>query len=85
MNRQFFLERECIHRGNVSEGYTYNGMLFVQALEHLQSDEALKMAAKISPFYWVDAPRVLIWLCKECATELGMAESPRAIVQSARR
>ena len=85
MRRQFLLERECIHRDHGLDGDTYNGMFFVQALQRLQSAEALKMAAKVTPFYWVDAPRVLIWLCKECATELGVAESPRAIVHSARR
>jgi len=45
----------------------------------------LKLAAKISPFYWVDAPRVMVWLCRECAAELHISDSPRAVLQGARR
>jgi hypothetical protein len=85
MKRQFFYERECVHRDGGAEGDLYNGMFFIQALQRLQSDEAVKVAAKVSPFYWVDAPRVLVWLCNACATELSIAGSPRAVVQSARR
>jgi hypothetical protein len=85
MKRQFFYERECIHRDQTTDGESYNGMFFVQALQRLQSEDAVKMASKVSPFYWVDAPRVLVWLCKQCATELCIADAPRAIVQSARR
>jgi hypothetical protein len=54
-------------------------------LQRLQSDDALKFAGKVAPFFWVDAPRVLVWLCRNCATELNIAESPRAVLQSARR
>lgn len=85
MKRQFFYERECIHRDSAADGDVYNGMFFIQALQRLQSDDAVKMAGKISPFFWVDAPRVLVWLCKECATELSLIDSPRAVVQGARR
>ena len=83
--KQFFFERECVHRKKESDGDVYNGMFFVQALQRLQSDAAMKIAGKVSPFYWVDAPRVMVWLCRECATELHIGETPRAILQSARR
>ena len=83
--KQFFFERECVHRNKGSDGDVYNGMFFVQALQRLQSDAAMKIAGKVSPFYWVDAPRVMVWLCRECATELHIGETPRAILQSARR
>jgi hypothetical protein len=43
------------------------------------------MAGKISPFFWVDAPRVVVWLCVDCAAELHISDPPRAVVQSARR
>jgi hypothetical protein len=85
MKRQFFYERECVHRDNGADGDLYNGIFFVQALQRLQSDEALRIASNVSPFYWVDAPRVLVWLCKTCATELSLSESPRAVMQGARR
>jgi hypothetical protein len=81
MNRQFFYERECVHRDKGAEGEAYNGMFFVQALQRLQSSDALRIAGKVSPFYWVDAPRVLVWLCRECAAELHLGETPRAVVQ----
>ncbi|MFN2576511.1 MAG: hypothetical protein ABR607_02355 [Pyrinomonadaceae bacterium] len=83
--KQLFFERECVHRNNASEGEVYNGMFFIQALQRLQSDAAMRVASKVSPFYWVDAPRVQVWLCRECALELNMGETPRAILQSARR
>src|SRR5712691_6072393 len=67
MKKQFFLERECTHRDSGIDGEVYNGVFFVKALQRLQSNEALKLAAKISPFYWVDAPRVMVWLCRQCA------------------
>ena len=84
MNKQFFYERECVHRPKSSEGDFYNGMFFVQALQRLQSNDAVKMAGKVTPFYWVDAPRVIVWLCRECATELDICEAPRAVLQAAR-
>ena len=85
MKKQLFLERECTHRDSGIDGEVYNGMFFVQALQRLQSNEALKLAAKISTFYWVDAPRVKVWLCRECAAELHISDSPRAVLQGARR
>ena len=85
MKRQFFFERECVHRDQGVDGEVYNGVFFIQALQRLQSDQALKMAGKVAPFFWVDAPRVLVWLCRECATELSLTEAPRALLQGARR
>ena len=83
MKRQVVFERECMHRDYGADGDTYNGMFFIQALQRLQSDEAVKVASKVSPFYWVDAPRVLVWLCRECAAELHLNESPRAVLKTA--
>ena len=85
MKRQFFYERECCHRDNSTDGDTYNGIFFIQALQRLQSDDAVKMSGKVSPFYWVDAPRVLVWLCKQCASELSLIDSPREVMQGGRR
>ena len=85
MRKQFLFERECVHREDGTEGEVYNGIFFIQALQRLSSDEAVKMAGKVAPFYWVDAPRVVVWLCRGCAAELSIGESPRAVLQSARR
>ncbi|HYV24327.1 MAG TPA: hypothetical protein VE969_03745 [Pyrinomonadaceae bacterium] len=82
MKRQFFFERECVHRDDGADGEVYNGMFFVQALQRLQSDDAVKVAGKVSPFFWADAPRVVVWLCKECATELRIVDSPRAVLHA---
>lgn len=84
MRKQFFFERECIHRDQ-AEGDLYNGVFFVKALQRLQNADAMTMARKVTPFYWVDAPRVLVWLCRECAAELHLSDAPRAVLQSARR
>ena len=84
MKRQFLFERECIHRDNGVDGDSYNGMFYVQALQRLHSDDAVRMAGKVSPFFWVDAPRVIVWLCKQCATELALVDSPRAVLQAGR-
>jgi hypothetical protein len=85
MNKQLFVERECVHRDAGVDGEVYNGMFFIQALQRLQSDKAVSAAGKVGPFYWVDAPRVLVWLCRQCATELHIGEAPRAVLQAARR
>ena len=84
MRKQYFYERECVHRDRGAEGDVYNGMVFIKALQRLQSGDAMKLAGKIAPFYWVDAPRVLVWLCRECSAELQISDAPRAIVQGAR-
>jgi hypothetical protein len=60
-------------------------MFFIQAIQKLQTEAAMRMAGKVAPFYWVDAPRVLVWLCRDCASELHIGEAPRAILQGARR
>ena len=83
--KQFFYERECVHRDKGRDGEVYNGMFFIQALQRLQCADAVRVAGKVTPFYWVDAPRVLVWLCRECASELHIGEAPRAILQTARR
>jgi hypothetical protein len=85
MNKQFIFERECVHRNAGADGEVYNGMFFIQALQRLQSVEAMKMAGKVSPFYWVDAPRVVVWLCRDCAADLHISDAPHAVLQGARR
>ena len=84
MNRQFYFERECVHRDKGADGDVYNGLFFVKALQRLQSSDAVRVAGKVSPFYWADAPRVLVWLCRECAAELSLSDTPRAVLQAER-
>jgi hypothetical protein len=83
--KKFLVERECVHRDDGGDGEVYNGMFYVQAIQRLTIEAAMKVAKQVAPFYWVDAPRVMVWLCRDCATELHIGEAPRAILQGARR
>ena len=83
--KQLFRERECIHREEGAEGEFYNGAFYVQALQQLPIDEAMQVAHKVGSFFWADAPHILVWLCGECAADLQLENTPRAITQSARR
>ena len=83
--RQVFRERECIHRDEGAEGEFYNGVFYVQALQHLPVDQAVQVAGKVGSFFWADARNIQVWLCPACAGELHLGDSPRAISQAARR
>jgi hypothetical protein len=85
MKKQMFRERECIHRDDGAEGEFYNGVFYVQALQRLPIDEALQVASKVGSFFWADAPQILVWLCTDCAAALKLGDTPRAVMQSARR
>jgi hypothetical protein len=83
--KQVVRERECIHRNEGAVGEFYNGAFYLQALQRLPVNEAMKFAGKVSSFFWSDAPNILVWLCPDCADELKLGDSPRAISQPARR
>ena len=83
MKRQMFRERECIHREEGADGDFYNGVFYLQALQRLRVDDAVKMSAKVTSFFWSDAPHIVVWLCDECAAELRLSETPRAVTRRA--
>ena len=85
MSKEVFRERECIHRDEGAEGEFYNGVFYLQALQRLRVDKAVEVSGKVSSFFWADAPHILVWLCHDCATELGLADTPRALTQASRR
>ena len=85
MKKQTFRERECIHRDEGAEGDFYNGVIYVQALQLLPIDQAMKVASRVSSFFWSDAPHILVWLCLDCAAAVELNAGPRAITQSSRR
>jgi hypothetical protein len=85
MTRQMFRERECIHRDDGAAGDFYNGVFYIQALQRLPVDQAVKVSGKVSSFFWSDAPQIIVWLCDGCAGELRLTDTPRAVVSSARR
>ena len=85
MKRQMFRERECIHREEGANGDFYNGAFYLQALQRLRVDDAVKMASKVTSFFWSDAPHILVWLCDDCAADLRLTDTPRAVTSAARR
>jgi hypothetical protein len=85
MPKQMFRERECIHRDDGAEGEFYNGVFYIQALQRLRVDHAVQVAGRISSFFWSDAAHILVWLCHDCAGELRLTDTPRAVTSAARR
>ena len=84
MKRPEFRERECIHRDDGPKGAFYNGVFYVQALQRLPVDSAVQMASKVSPFFWADAPYILVWLCQDCAAKIHLSDKLSAIPHAAR-
>jgi hypothetical protein len=85
MKKQQYRERECIHQDEGVEGAYYNGVFYVQSLQRLPVDAAMQMSRKVTSFFWSDAPHILVWLCNDCAAQVGLADTPRAITQASRR
>ncbi len=74
MPEQEYRERECIHRAKRAAGEYYRGVKYVKGLQRLRGAEALSFAGKVAPFFWSDAAHVIVWLCRDCAEELGLEE-----------
>jgi hypothetical protein len=74
-----------VHRDEGADGEFYNGAFYVQALQRLRVDQAVEMAGRVSSFFWADAPHILVWLCNECARDLRLTDTPRALTQASRR
>lgn len=83
MAKQMFRERECIHRDEGVEGDFYSGAFYVQALQRLRVNDAVRMASKVTSFFWSDASQIQVWLCRDCAAELGLSETPRVLSRRA--
>lgn len=73
-SEQDFKERECVHRARGAEGEYYRGLKYVKGLQRLRSAAAVDFAGKVAPFFWSDAAHVIVWLCRDCAAELGLDE-----------
>jgi hypothetical protein len=74
-----------VHRDEGADGEFYNGAFYVQALQRLRVDQAVAVASRVSSFFWADAPHILVWLCNECARDLRLTDTPRALTQASRR
>ena len=66
------LERQCIHRLDGAAGQIYAGASYVAALQRLRGEQAQRMTRKVEAFFWQDAPQVTVWLCRDCAIEMGL-------------
>ena len=71
-SEQDYRVRECIHRAGGAPGAFYHGSAYVKQLQRLPSSEAVKAAARVTPFFWADAAHIHVWLCHDCASELGL-------------
>lgn len=80
MNEQVFQERECIHRVSGVDGEYYRGDVYIRHLMQLRSAVALNFAGKVTSFFWADAPHVAVWLCRDCASELGINVGEESLV-----
>lgn len=65
-------ERECVHKISGRPGAYYSGTSYISHLQRLRSGSAMKFASRVTPFFWSDAPRIIVWLCDDCAAELGL-------------
>lgn len=73
-SEQDYRVRECVHRASGTGGEFYRGSIYVKHLQRLPSTAALKTAGKVTPFFWADAEHILVWLCRDCAAELGLSQ-----------
>ncbi len=67
-----FRERECVHRRHGVDGDFYKGTIYIDHLKRLQASAAMRMAMKVTSFFWADAAQIAVWLCRDCATELRL-------------
>ncbi len=64
--------RRCEHYRQQRLGADYGGEQYVDALHRLRASAAVAASRKVEPFFWHDAPKVRVWLCADCARELGL-------------
>jgi hypothetical protein len=74
MSEQEYRVRECVHRARGAEGEYHHGSAYVKHLQRLNTEGAMQAARKVTPFFWADAAHILVWLCRDCAAELGMTD-----------
>lgn len=72
---QEYRVRECVHRARGAAGEFYRGDAYVKHLQRLGSTAAVSFAGRVTSFFWSDAPHVHVWLCRDCADEIGIREA----------
>lgn len=74
MSEQEYRMRECMHRAGGASGEFYRGSAYVKHLQRLRTSAAMEAASKVTPFFWADAQHIIVWLCRDCAVEVGLEE-----------
>jgi hypothetical protein len=74
MSEQEYRIRECIHRAGGAAGEFYRGSAYVKHLQRLRTEAAMRAASKVTSFFWADAPQIVVWLCHDCAVEVGLRD-----------
>ena len=78
INEHVYRERECVHRNAVSAGKFYGGHTYINYLQRLRGKEATDFALRVTPFFWSDAGEIMVWLCDNCAAQLGVITAANA-------
>jgi hypothetical protein len=71
-SEQDYRVRECAHRAAGAAGELYRGSEYVKHLQRMNTDAAMRIASNVTPFFWADAPHILVWLCRDCAAQLRL-------------
>ncbi len=71
-SEQDYRVRECLHRAAGAGGEYYRGSEYVKHLQRMTGDAAVRFAARVTPFFWADAAQIVVWLCRDCASELRL-------------
>lgn len=79
MSEQSFRERECVHRTEGAAGEYYKGNTYIKHLQRLRTNAAMRIARNVTAFFWADASNVIVWLCCDCAAELGVGEREASV------
>lgn len=74
MSEREYRVRECVHRASGVAGEFYRGSAYIKYLQRLRTEAAMHAASKVTPFFWADAPQIIVWLCCDCAVEVGLEE-----------
>lgn len=81
IGEQEYRLRDCVHRKRGAEGQYYSGVTYLQHLQRLRSEAAVRVAANVTAFFWSDAPHVMVWLCEDCAVELGLSKREAGVAR----
>ena len=71
-NEQEYRVRECAHRAAGAAGEYYRGSEYVKHIQRMSIHAAMRVASNVTPFFWADAQHILVWLCRDCASQLRL-------------